>query len=151
MNKTIKYLLLLSVVIMAFAVGFRVGGAKGYDAGYTEGYRFDCKAEISDLYSVVKEQKKAVEFVEKRIDNLTRENDSLKRPGEYDAARAKFAEDSSVYHLAARKKNDSLVKALHLPYKNLIQDDGRANLGLCMLDSRLKDLPECKPGWRVDK
>ena len=151
MNKTIKYLLLLSVVIMAFAVGFRVGGAKGYDAGYTEGYRFDCKAEISELYSVVKEQKKAVEFVEKRIDNLTRENDSLKRPGEYDAARAKFAEDSSVYAVVAKRKNDSLAKALNLPYKNFIQDNGRANPALCVLDSRLKNLPECKPGWRVDK
>lgn len=149
MNKSIKYLLFISVVFVAFAVGFRVGGVKGYDSGYTEGYRYDCKAEISELYSVVKEQKKAVEFVEKRIDKLTRENDSLKRPGEYDAARVKFAEDSSVYAVAAKRKNDSLVKALNLPYKNFIQDNGRANPALCVLDSRLKNLPECKPGWRV--
>lgn len=151
MNKISKICIILVLVMMAFTIGYKVGDSNGYNDGYKEGYRYDCKAEISELYSVVKEQKKAVEFVEKRIDKLTRENDSLKRPGEYDAARAKFAEDSSVYAVVAKRKNDSLVKALKLPYKNLIQDNGRANPALCVLDSRLKDLPECKPGWRVDK
>ena len=151
MNKIIVVIGIFTIAFISFTVGYKYGDSSGYDAGYKEGYRYDCKAEISELYSVVKEQKKAVEFVEKRIDNLTRENDSLKRPGEYDAARAKFAEDSSVYYLAARKKNDSLAKVLNFPYKNFIQDDGRANAALCLLDSRVKNLPECKPGWRVDK
>lgn len=151
MNKIIVVICIFTIAFISFTVGYKYGDSSGYDAGYKEGYRYDCKAEISELYSVVKEQKKAVEFVEKRIDNLTRENDSLKRPGEYDAARAKFAEDSSVYAVAAKRKNDSLVKALKLPYKNFIQDNGRANPALCLLDSRVKNLPECKPGWRVDK
>lgn len=151
MNKIIVVICIFTIAFISFTVGYKYGDSNGYDAGYKEGYRYDCKAEISELYSVVKEQKKAVEFVEKRIDNLTRENDSLKRPGEYDAARVKFSEDSSVYAVAAKRKNDSLVKALKLPYKNFIQDNGRANPALCMLDSRLKGLPECKPGWRVDK
>lgn len=151
MNKTIKYLLLLSVVIMAFAVGFRVGGAKGYDAGYTEGYRFDCKEEISELYSVVKEQKKAVEFVEKRIDNLTRENDSLKRPGVYDSMYVRFARDSVKYYKVSRRKNDSLRSVTGSSVRNVILDNGKVNSVACLIDSKLKNLPECKPGWRVDK
>lgn len=151
MNKIIVVICIFTIAFISFTVGYKYGDSNGYDAGYKEGYRYDCKAEISELYSVVKEQKKAVEFVEKRVNNLSRENDSLKHPGVYDSMRVRFARDSVKYYKVSRRKNDSLRTVTGSSINNIILDNGKVNSVACLIDSKLKDLPECKPGWRVDK
>ena len=150
MNKTIKYLLLLSVVIMAFAVGFRVGGAKGYDAGYKEGYRYDCKAEIAALYEQVKSQKKVTDFAQQSIKKVLRENDSLKNPA-YAQQRYKdsvawyeqFSRDSIKHYRIARHKNDSLA-SITGKRVNYYTDNGKFNFMSCLMLDDLDKVNECK-------
>lgn len=151
MSKIQILLFTLAFVALAFTVGYKAGDAHGYNEGYDVGYRYDCKDEIANLYEQVKNTSKGIEYAEKQLRSLTRSNDSLRRPGIYDSMHVRYTRDSLVYHKVSRKYNDSLRNATGSSIRNIILDDGRINSVACLIDPKLKGLPECKPGWRIAK
>ena len=140
-----------------FACGYKIGDAGGYKAGYEEGYRYDCKDEISTLYSQVKATSKALNYTDSSLKKILHENDSLKRKEYYQkrfndslAYSRQFNKDSVKYSSVARIYSDSLNNAVGGSVLNIIQPNGRVNR-VCLLLSKYRDLPECKDGFDIRK
>ena len=147
MNKLSKILFILGIAMMVFSIGYKIGDARGYDAGYTEGYRYDCREEIGNLYEQVKNTKKAVEFTDKQLKVLSRENDSLRNPRVFNEFQEKYHEDTLKFGRIAEKRNDSLKKIGH-PAAGFVSRQSGVVPGLVCYankDNKLfADLPECR-------
>lgn len=149
MNKIQMAFVCLAFVAMAFTIGYRVGDSRGYADGYNEGYLYDCREEIKILHDRVVTHEKALDYTDQNVRKLARENDSLKRPGLYQANYEKNRQDSIKYSERARQVNDSLGKLTGLR-TNFILPTGRVNGVTCLMFPQYKELRECKePGYRL--
>lgn len=165
MNKIQKFFIFFILFLSVAVIAYKIGDSRGYDAGFTEGYRYDCREEIAALYKRVKAQGKLVDFAQKSIKEVIRENDSLRDPSvakkRYDdsvAASVQYTDDSLKYWKKANSYNDSLYKALgrgkYDPNSSMpfVQPNGQKSPGfiiLCMTDSSFMSRPECRSGWRL--
>lgn len=149
MNKIHFVFVCLAFVAIAFTIGYKVGDSRGYADGYNEGYLYDCREEIKILHDRVVTHEKALDFTDQNVRKLARENDSLKRPGLYQANYEKNRQDSIKYSERARQVNDSLGKLTGLR-TNFILPTGRVNEVTCLMFPKYKELRECKePGYRL--
>lgn len=149
MNKIQSVFVCLAFVAIAFTIGYKVGDSRGYADGYNEGYLYDCREEIKVLHDRVVTHEKALDYTDRKVRNLARENDSLKRPGLYQANYEKNRQDSIKYSERARQVNDSLGKLTGLR-TNFILPTGRVNGVTCLMFPQYKELRECKePGYRL--
>ena len=131
MNKIQFVFVCLAFVAIAFTIGYKVGDSRGYADGYNEGYLYDCREEIKILHDRVVTHEKALDFTDQNVRKLARENDSLKRPGLYQANYEKNRQDSIKYSERARQVNDSLGKLTGLR-TNFILPTGRVNEVPCI-------------------
>lgn len=149
MNKIQFVFVCLAFVAIAFTIGYKVGDSRGYADGYNEGYLYDCREEIKILHDRVVTHEKALDFTDQNVRKLARENDSIKRPGLYQANYEKNRQDSIKYSERARQVNDSLGKLTGLR-TNFILPTGRVNEVTCLMFPKYKELRECKePGYRL--
>lgn len=139
------YIFMVVLCALFFACGYKIGDAGGYKAGYEDGYRYDCKDEISTLYSQVKATSKALNYTDSSMKKILHENDSLKRKEYYQkrfndslAVLNNFSSDSVKFAVAVKKYNDSLSKSLGLGYStNFILDNGLVNKSICFAYSNI--------------
>lgn len=149
MKHTIPYICMAALTVIGCAVFYKVGAIRGYNVGYDAGYLYDCRDEIKVLHERVTMHEKALDYTDRNVRNLARENDSLKRPGLYQANYEKNRQDSIKYSERARQVNDSLGKLTGLR-TNFILPTGRVNEVTCLMFPQYKELRECKePGYRL--
>lgn len=100
----------IPTIIIALLVGFigyKIGDSRGFESGYKVGYSYDCKDEIQNLRSAHEDLKKALEFADKKANDVQRQNKKLRD----EKFRMEHREDSIKWAPHAKRINDSLAKA----------------------------------------
>lgn len=76
----LSFFLLTSILsLFAFVIGYKIGDSRGYEAGYKAGYIYDCQAEVKELRQQHEDLKKAVDFADRKSNEVKLENWRLKR------------------------------------------------------------------------